>query len=288
MAGLHARHPLVTVSALVAVVVAGDATRFATGVDAVGYANLLAVWLLVQQLGFFLADGSVERMPRRTRLGVAAAALGVLAVMTLAGPYSPDLFSNLNPPTACLVVLGVAQLALFTLVRPALRRWAERPRPRRTISRFGEWGMTLYLWHLPAFVLLAGALLVLHDVAGLSLPAPLTDEWWWSRPAWLVAAALVTAVLVRGFARWERSSKVAHPVGPRERVLGMTAVRTVRVGLAVPAGVVGVGAVLVLGFGVWTALLSLVLLGVALRGARPPRSPRSPATGSAAPSAAPA
>ena len=288
MAGLHARHPLVTVSALFAVVVAVDSTRFATGVDAVGYVNLLAVWLLVQQFGFFLADGSVERMPRGARLGVAAAALGVLAVMTLAGPYSPDLFSNLNPPTACLVVLGVAQLALFTLVRPALRRWAERPRPQRTIARFGEWGMTLYLWHLPAFVLLAGALLVLHDVAGLSLPAPLSEEWWWSRPAWLFAAALVTAVFVRGFARWERSSTVAQPVGSRERVLGVPAVHTVPVGLAVPAGVVGVGVVLVLGFGVWTALLSLLLLGVALRGARSPRSPRPAATVYAAPTATPA
>jgi len=56
----------------------------------------------------------------------------------------------------------------------------------------------------------------------------------------------------------------------------------------VPAGVVGVGVVLVLGFGVWTALLSLLLLGVALRGARSPRSPRPAATGYAAPTAAPA
>ncbi|HEX6954943.1 MAG TPA: acyltransferase [Agromyces sp.] len=263
MAALHARHPWLTLAALSVVAVAVDGMRFASGVDAVGYANLLVVWLLVQQLGFLLADGTVERMPRRGRLGAAAAALAALAAMTVAGPYSTDLFTNLNPPTACLVVLGVAQLFLFSLVRPALRRRAERPRAQRIIARFGEWGMTLYLWHLPAFVLLAGVLLVLHDATGLPLPAPLTAEWWWTRPVWLVAAALVTAVVVRGFARWEQRPAVGAPTGS-----GITRGLAVPLAVAVPAAIAGVGAVLVLGFGVWTALLSLVLLALALRGSR--------------------
>ncbi len=41
-------------------VVAVDVTRFATGVDAIGFLNLLLVWLLVQQLGFHLADGALD------------------------------------------------------------------------------------------------------------------------------------------------------------------------------------------------------------------------------------
>lgn len=262
MAALHARHPRLTLACLAIAAVAIDGARFASGIDAVGYANLLVVWLLVQQLGFLLADGTIDRMSRSVRLGVAAGALAVLAGMISAGPYSPDLFANLNPPTACLVVLGVAQLALFTLMRPALRRWAQQPRPHRVIARFGEWGMTLYLWHLPAFVLLAGVLLLLHDAAGLPLPAPLTAEWWWSRPVWLVAAALVTAVFVRGFARWERG-RASAPSAGRGRGRGPA----VPVAVAVPAAVAGVGAVLVIGFGPWPALLSLVLLALALRGA---------------------
>lgn len=216
MARAHARHPFATVGALLAVVVVVDGVRMTTGVDAIGFANLLAVWLLVQQGGFFLADGTVERMPRAARLIVALAALGVLAALTLAGPYSPDLLMNLNPPTVCLVVLGVAQLMLFSLVRPALRRWAARPRPARTIARFGEWGMTLYLWHMPAFVLLAGVLLWLHGLVGLALPVPLTPEWWATRPVWLVAAAGATALLVLVFARWERGGRRGES---RSRVL---------------------------------------------------------------------
>ncbi|MBM7503736.1 acyltransferase [Agromyces aurantiacus] len=263
MAWLHARHPWLTLGALSVAALSVDAARFASGVDAVGYVNLLVVWLLVQQLGFLLADGTVDRMSRPARLGTAAVALAVLAGMIAAGPHSVDLFANLNPPTICLAVLGVAQLAVFSLIRPALRRWAQRPRPQRIIARFGEWGMTLYLWHLPAFVLLAGVLLVLHHAAGLPLPAPLTAEWWWTRPVWLAAAALVTALVVRGAAHWER-----RPAAPRRMVAGDRAVRgfAVPVAVAVPAAIAGVGAVLVLGFGAWPGLLSLVLLAVALRG----------------------
>lgn len=277
MAWLHARHPLVTVAVLGGVVVAVDVARATTGIDAVGFANLLAVWLLVQQGGFFLADGTIERMSRAARLGVAAGAFGVLLALTVAGPYSPDLLMNLNPPTVCLVVLGVAQLALFSLVRPALRRWAERPRPARLVARFGEWGMTLYLWHMPAFVAIAGLLLVLHDAVGLALPAPLTEEWWLSRPLWLVVAAIGTAAFVRTFARWERGARTeprtgaerhARDAGGRAASPAPGRPRHVPVAVAVVAGVLGVGLVLVLGFGPWIALAALLLLAVASRGAR--------------------
>ncbi|ANJ25936.1 acyltransferase family protein [Agromyces aureus] len=296
MARAHSRHPFATLAVLLAVVVAVDVARMATGIDAIGFANLLAVWLLVQQGGFWLADGTVERMPRAARLVVAVAALGVLAALTLAGPYSPDLLMNLNPPTVCLVVLGVAQLMLFSLARPALRRWAERPRPARAIASFGEWGMTLYLWHMPAFIVLAGALLWLNEAVGLALLVPLEPEWWATRPIWLVAAAVVTAGIVRAFSRWERGDAAGRPsVGasavvragsrdalraPRPAIrgsargrvgrIGRLARMRVPVGVAVVCGILGVGLVLVFGFGPWIALAALVLLGFALRGSREP------------------
>ncbi|KQM82373.1 acyltransferase [Agromyces sp. Leaf222] len=290
MARVHSRHPFATVGVLLAVVVAVDLVRMATGIDAIGFANLLAVWLLVQQGGFLLADGTVERMSRAARLRAALAALAVLLVLTSVGPYSPDLLMNLNPPTVCLVVLGVVQLALFSLMRPSLRRWAERPRPARAIASFGEWGMTLYLWHMPALIALAGVLLWLNSAVGLALPVPLTDEWWASRPSWLVVAAVVTAGFVLVFRRWERggapvpvpvpvpvpsvrsvpaSSVVLRAIGSRFGRL--TAVR-VPVAVAVVSGILGVGLVLVFGFGVWIALAAVGLLGIALLGSRDTRT----------------
>jgi peptidoglycan/LPS O-acetylase OafA/YrhL len=280
MVALHERHGVVTLTALAGAVVAIDALRFASGVEAVGFANLAFVWLLMQQLGFWLADGRLERMSRRGRFRLAGAALAALALVTLAGPYTPDLYANLNPPTTCLVLLGVAQLALFSVARAPLRSWAERGAPARLVARFGEWGMTLYLWHLPAFVLVAGLLLVGHEVSGVPLPEPLTVEWWSSRPLWLIVAALATAALVRAFARWERGPR---PAAKRVQS-GVRAARAVPVWIAVPAGVLGVGTVLVVGFAPPAALVALALLVVSWRGAQgPTRGPstRKPAMTSA-------
>jgi peptidoglycan/LPS O-acetylase OafA/YrhL len=279
MARLHERRPIATVAALAAAVVAIDVLRLATGVEAVGFANLGFVWLLMQQLGFWLADGRVERMPRGRRIRSAIAAVGVLALVTLAGPYTPDLYANLNPPTVCLVLLGVAQLALFSLVRAPLRRWAERRGPARVIARFGEWGMTLYLWHLPAFVAVAGLLLVGNEATGVGLPVPLTAEWWLSRPLWLVAAAAATACSVACFARFERGTAqraggVAHarPAAAERRAMRAP------VWLAVPAAVLGVGVVLVVGFAPVPALIAAALLWVALRASTRGVRSRAPLT----------
>ncbi len=57
--------PLVLLAAVVAV----DVTRLSTGVDAIGFLNLLLVWLLVQQLGFHLADGGVDGARARRARG---------------------------------------------------------------------------------------------------------------------------------------------------------------------------------------------------------------------------
>ncbi|QEO13932.1 acyltransferase [Agromyces intestinalis] len=256
MVRLHERMPRVALAGLAVAVVAVDVLRASTGVEAVGYANLLVVWLLMQQLGFHLADGAVDRVAARSRRWTAASALGILALLTLVGPYSPDLFANLNPPTLVLVVLGVVQLMLFSLVRESLRRWAARPVPSRLVARFGEWGMTLYLWHLPAFVGLAAILLVLHGMVGFGLPEPLTAAWWQTRPLWLVAAAVVTAGLVRVFARFERGSGVRRPSWTPH----------LPAGAAVVAGILGVGMALVVGFAPAPAIAALTLLGVALVG----------------------
>src|SRR5690606_7789988 len=114
---LHRRAPRATVGVLAAIVVAVDAVRLVTEVQAIGFANLLFVWLLLQQFGFFLAE---YRLPARrgSLLGGALVALGALLALCVSGVYSPDLYENLNPPTVALVLLGTAQLFLFQLARP--------------------------------------------------------------------------------------------------------------------------------------------------------------------------
>ncbi len=271
MVRLHERARVLTPLALLAGVVAVDVVHLSTGVEAIGFLNLLFVWLLVQQLGFHLADGGLDRLARTTLWGIAAASLAVLAVLTVVGPYDVDMFENLNPPTVCLVLLGLAQLALFQLARPRIRAWVERADASRLISAVGERAMTVYLWHMPVLIALAGLSLVANAGFGLALPEPLSVEWWVTRPIWLAVAAAAVVPVVLAFARFERARRAprgaaaaGRPAAPAPRAAaapraGSTAIDAV-------CGAAGVVVLLVAGFGPVPAVIALVLLTVSLVG----------------------
>ena len=242
--------------------VAVDVTRLATGVDAIGFLNLLLVWLLVQQFGFHLADGALDGLRPAALLGIATGALGLLAVLTVVGPYPVDMLVNLNPPTVCLVVLGVAQLALFQLARPRIRAWVERADAARLISSVGERAMTVYLWHMPVLIVLAGLSLVANAAVAMPLPEPLSAEWWVTRTLWLGVAAAAVVPVALLFGRFERT---AAPVTRGLRGRGIPpgldrARRRVRRGR--------VAVLLVVGFAPVPAGVALALLLVALLGSR--------------------
>ncbi|MBN9328078.1 MAG: hypothetical protein J0I87_14335, partial [Cellulomonas sp.] len=87
------------------------------------------------------------------------------------------------------------------LARTAIERWA-RGAGRRPVAWLAGRSVTVYLWHLTAMFTVVGLdLLVLHE----RLPEPWGVDWWASRPVWFGAFALVLAVLVRVFGRFERS-----------------------------------------------------------------------------------
>lgn len=255
MVRLHRSAPWATVAVLAALVVGVDAARLATEVQAIGFANLLFVWLLLQQFGFFLAE---DRLPAR-RGSLAAGvvlALGSLAALCLSGLYSPDLYVNLNPPTVVLVLLGVAQLFLFQLARPALRRAATVRPVAAAMNAVNARAMTIYSWHMLVLIGLAALLLV---TVGEGLPEPLSVAWWVTRPAWFVAVAVAVGLVVALVGRREAAaartrSELAPPAW--RAVTAFTLAGT------------GVLVVLVLGAAPTAWLAGAVLLLLSLRFAR--------------------
>jgi hypothetical protein len=246
MAGWHARAPRATLLVLLAGVVLVDAARYTTGVTEVGLANLFFVWLLVQQVGFFYADGWFAARRAWQLVVIAAAAYASLVPLTTIGPYSDDMLTNLNPPTLPLVALAVAQASVLRLIRPALARLMNTHAARAVVFVVGTRLMTVYLWHLPLIIALSGLALL---VPGAS-PAPGSAAWWWTRPVFFVVVAAALFGLSFLVARWE---------APRE--LGATP----------PGAVVGVAAFLTFlpAFCVmqWFLDLPFALLGAACLGA---------------------
>lgn len=133
MASWHVSSPRIALATLAVAAVVVDWFRLGEGMESVGYLNLAIVWLFAQQLGFLYADGHLAGLTRGTLWGTTVGAFAMLAALTTWGPYPvsmvgmPGETSNMTPPTICLLVLAVAQVAMAMLVRDSASRWLERP-----------------------------------------------------------------------------------------------------------------------------------------------------------------
>nr|WP_245743893.1 phospholipase A2 [Lentzea fradiae] len=156
--------PFVLMLLTLMVEVARTSTDWKTG----GYANLVVGALLMQQLGFFYADGTVRQVSRRV-----LAALGAITVPAL-------VFFSDYPRS--MMVLGVAQVCLALLARERVTAWLSG-RSWHVVDFARRAPMTVYLAYLAGVGALVGVL-------------GLTDA-----PFWLVLA-LVPLTLV--FHRFER------------------------------------------------------------------------------------
>ncbi|MEU3605750.1 acyltransferase [Streptomyces sp. NPDC035033] len=207
----HERYGWGAFGGLVAGAVLVDALRFAAGVPYVEFLNFVFVWLAVHQLGFLRADG----MLRRPALLAGAGLLGAAALVAL-GPYPLSMVgmpgekvSNMAPPTLALLCHGLWLVGAVELLKGPGGRLVARAGVWRAVVAANGLAMTAFLWHLTAMLGVYGAMLGL----GLELPAPASAAWWAQLPLRLAAAALLTALLVAVFRRFEAPAPVPRTGG---------------------------------------------------------------------------
>jgi surface polysaccharide O-acyltransferase-like enzyme len=250
---LHEHHRVITLVAFAGGIVVVDALAAVTGMPGLGYANLAFVWLFVHQLGYLLLDGGGRRVARGSVALPVAAFVGLL--LCLATGASPDMYENLNPPNVVLALYGVLSFGLVRLGKPWLDRVASRPGVARVSSALGSRSMTVYVWHMPVLLTLVGVGFAL----GAPMPGVHSLAWWGTRVPWLVTVALVVFPIASRLARLERWT-------PRLVLPAVRIGEPVLAAVSVVAGIVGIGAVLVLGFSqpiVVGAAFTLLALSVA-------------------------
>lgn len=166
--------PFVLMLVTLTVEVARTSTDWKTG----GYVNLIVGALLMQQIGFFYADGTLQRISRRV-----LAALGAITLPAL-------VFFSDYPRS--MMVLGVAQVCLALLARGRVTTWLEG-RSWHVVNFARRAPMTVYLAYLAGVGAVVGLL-------GLT-----------QAPIWLVVLLLPLTLLFHRFeARKVRFPRLSH------------------------------------------------------------------------------
>jgi peptidoglycan/LPS O-acetylase OafA/YrhL len=237
-----------------------DLLRGASGIEWIGYLNVILVWLTLQQIGFFLAEGRIDSLPRSGRVAAGLLCVLVLASAIVVGAWSPDLIANLNPPTAALLLVGLVQTVGLSLLRGPLRRWSSRG-PLRLFTTFvTPRTMTIYLWHMPLLLAMAAATVALAPACSrtLVMPDPSSAWWWLTRPTWFALALVLTAVVSAVLGRIERVALPRPALSPGRAVQ------------AVILAEVGILLLLIAGTGTLTASIAVALFLVALQRVQEP------------------
>jgi fucose 4-O-acetylase-like acetyltransferase len=203
---LHERSRGGALAVLGAGVVLVDTVRFSFGIDAIGFINILVVFAFVHQLGYFYGDGTLTRCSRRVHWALALGGFGALAVLTTFGPYARSMvamdgeaISNMMPPNVCIAALGVFQAGLALLLRPALNRLCQRRKPWKLVVAANATAMTVFAWHMTAYVLAVGTVALL----GHRLRDHVSVGWWAERPLWLLLPGAFLAGCIALFGRFE-------------------------------------------------------------------------------------
>ncbi|MGY0559929.1 acyltransferase family protein [Luteimonas sp. A277] len=169
----------------------------------IGWINMLAVWLLPQQLGVAWKQGRFAG----ARAGAAWLLLGVAwLAAAIASGYPVAMVgvelagNNMLPPTLALIGVMWVQVGLVLLGEAPARRFLARHPVARVVAVLGALGMPLYLWHKLAE--LPAAWLGERLGAPIDAGDPGQPGFWLGRLLWIALCALVVApvmALVVGF-----------------------------------------------------------------------------------------
>lgn len=224
---VHRRHPWLLVAVLPLVAIGLDRAQ-GTAWAGVGFVNYLVVFGFCVELGLLYADGRLTEVARSRWWVVAAVALVALVTATTVGPYPVSMIdlpgqavSNMLPPSVCVVLVALLQVAVLMLARPHLQRWLSRPGAWLATAVVNRSVMTLFLWHVTAYVAAAAVLLG----AGLPLPPVGSGTWWLHKVLWVFVAGIVTVAVVRLLSPVERlPRRAAQAPGRWVTVAGVAAV----------------------------------------------------------------
>lgn len=246
---LWQRFGLVSFWGSVICAVAVDILTLKYNVPYINFANFVFVWVAIHQLGYAWNKGYFT--PVKAAIWDVGAAIA-LALLIAFGPYPVAMIgvpganiSNSMPPTIALLALGVTQAGLALALEPTARRMLDNMQIWTATVLLNGMIMSVYLWHLTAFVFVMVAAWLMGGIGLYAVPG--SGEWWIMRPIWFALYIIMLLPLIGIFARFEQvKAGEAKTVVPLWRLLtGLALICaglgfTAAISIASPAGVTGV------------------------------------------------
>lgn len=184
-----------------------DIARFTHKIPYVGWLNMVIVWGLAHQLGFFYED--LKKAPRRTHQAMALAGTFFLVALVWSRMYPGsmvgvpgDKFSNMAPPSLAIVALVFLQMGLMLLLRESVESRLETPAWSKFVNTIRTHAMPLYLLHTSGLAVFLIAAYFVNQRAPLS--SEISWRWWAWRPLAIALPLLTTVPLLWAVQRLTR------------------------------------------------------------------------------------
>jgi peptidoglycan/LPS O-acetylase OafA/YrhL len=200
---LHERFDSIVIVFLAGAAAGIDIARFRYDLEWLGMVNMLLVWGLCHQLGFFYQR--IVHAARRIDWTLMWGGMFALAGLVFSGLYPgsmvgvPGERSNMAPPSLCIVALVAFQAGVAEILRPSMERRLERKGWQRANDTINRFSMPLFLFHTTGMALHRA---VKYAIAGERNEPTSPDLWWWlSRPLAIVGPLLFTLPVIYLFGR---------------------------------------------------------------------------------------
>ena len=200
---LHRRFDTIVLVVLAGAAGAVDILRFRQGYGWLGALNMVIVWGLCHQLGFFYERIVAAR--RTVDWTLLLGGLFALGGLVGSGLYPgsmvgvPGELSNMAPPTLCIVALVLFQAGAAEILRPSIEVRLARPRWSAVNDVINRFALPLFLFHTTGMALSRA---VNYALAGETNEATSpTIGWWLYRPLAFVGPLVFTLPVIWIFGR---------------------------------------------------------------------------------------
>jgi hypothetical protein len=217
---LHFRFDSIVIVVLAGLAGLVDVIRFRRDIPEVGLINMLLVWGLCHQLGFFY--GRIVNSRRTVDWTLLLGGAFALTALVWSDLYPgsmvgvPGERSNMAPPTVTIVALVFLQAGMLEIVRPSIEGRLSRPSWARVSDVINRFALPLFLFHTTGLALWRAIQYAMFG--NRTERADPHVLWWVTRPLSFIGPLLCTLPVIYLFGRrWMKrqpSQVVSSGVAP--------------------------------------------------------------------------